>query len=67
MIANVLSTKQKHHEQLKALKLSDDFRELVAGTGLANDESMNTLKIMIAKDLEPLLEKRIRSEMEILI
>ena len=40
MVANVLSTKQKHLEQLKALKLSDDFRDLVAGTGLANDESM---------------------------
>ena len=29
MVANVLSSKQKHLEQLKALKLSADFKDIV--------------------------------------
>ena len=67
MVASVLSSKQKHLEQLKQLKLSDDFKDIVAGTSLADESAMQTLKLLIAKDLEPLMEKKIRSEMEILI
>ena len=52
---------------MKNLKLSEEFYSMVAGTALADEDTTQTLKLLIAKDLEPLMEKKIRGEIELMM
>ena len=48
MIAQVIETKQHHLEEIKNLPLSHEYRTIIKGTGLDNEEAMKGLKVIIA-------------------
>lgn len=48
MIAQMIETKQHHLQQIKDQPLSNEYRTIIKGTGLDNEEAMQGLKIIIA-------------------
>ena len=67
VMAGFMSQKQNQHEGLKKMAVSAEFKALIAGTALESPEALESLKLIMAKDLEPILEKRIRAEMDLLM
>ena len=49
------------------MEVSPELKALLAGTGLEGPEALESLKIIMAKSLQPILEKRIRAEMDLLM
>ena len=52
---------------MKNMEVSPELKALLAGTGLEGPEALESLKIIMAKSLQPILEKRIRAEMDLLM
>ena len=66
MIAQVIEAKHHHLEEIKNQPLSNEYKTIIKGTGLDNEEAMQGLKVIIAQDLEPLIEKKVRADMELM-